>query len=145
MRNTWWVVCLALSACVEEPTPLTVRPEPLAGRWYSAVQVSEGEALYQVHCAICHGADGSATSAWRTPDENGIYPPPPLDGSAHTWHHPLALLDKTIIDGGAAFGGVMPGFGNVLDSNERHAIIAWCQSLWSDELYSRWQAIDARE
>lgn len=141
MRNAIWVVGIILYACVEDPVP----EQPLPGRWYSAAQVSAGADLYQTHCAVCHAADGSATADWRTPDENGIYPPPPLDGSAHTWHHPLAMLEQTIVDGGAPFGGVMPGFGSVLDSSERRAIIAWCQSLWSDEIYARWRTIDERE
>jgi mono/diheme cytochrome c family protein len=81
---------------------------------------------------------------WRTPDANGIYPPPPLNGSAHTWHHPLDVLDNTIVNGGAEFGGVMPGFGNTLDAKDRLAIIAWFQSLWTDDIYSRWKKIDER-
>jgi hypothetical protein len=67
-----------------------------------------------------------------------------LNGSAHTWHHPLDVLDSTITNGGAEFGGVMPGFGAVLGAADRLAIIAWFQSLWSDDIYQRWQEIDRR-
>jgi mono/diheme cytochrome c family protein len=115
------------------------------GRWYTAAQVEAGAPLYQVYCAVCHAADGSATAEWRTPGPDGNYPPPPLNGSAHTWHHPLEVLDGTIANGGAEFGGVMPGFGASLGRDERLAIIAWIQSLWSDEVYQRWAEIDGRD
>jgi mono/diheme cytochrome c family protein len=141
MRYAILMFGIILYACVEDSVP----EQPVPGRWYTAAQVSDGGSLYQGHCAVCHGADGSATAEWRTPDTNGVYPPPPLDGSAHTWHHPLDLLEQTIVDGGAKFGGVMPGFGTVLDRDERRAIIAWCQSLWSNDIYERWKAIDQRE
>ena len=83
----------------------------VAGRWYTMSQVEAGRPLYATHCAVCHGADGSATAEWRTPGPDGHYPPPPLNGTAHTWHHPLEQLDHSIATGGAEFGGVMPGFG----------------------------------
>ena len=118
--------------------------ETVPGRWYSEAQVSAGAPLYQTWCAACHGSDGSATPDWRILDENGNYPPPPLNGTAHTWHHPLEMLDHTIANGGIEYGGVMPGFGQVLDEDERHAIIAWCQSLWPDDIYEKWRQIDER-
>jgi len=118
--------------------------ENVPGRWYTVAQVESGAALYQMHCAACHAADGSATEEWRTPDADGNYPPPPLNGTAHTWHHPLEVLDNTIANGGIAFGGVMPGFADALSSDDRMAIIAWFQSLWPDDIYERWQAIDER-
>jgi len=118
---------------------------PLPGRWYTASQVTAGEPLYQQYCAVCHATDGSATAEWRTPDGNGNYPPPPLNGTAHTWHHPIEVLDQTIVSGGAEFGGVMPGFGAVLAEADRLAIIAWFQSLWTDDIYARWWAIEQRD
>ncbi len=114
------------------------------GRWYTAAQVESGETLYQLHCAACHAADGSATDEWRKLDFSGHYPPPPLNGTAHTWHHPLEVLDYTITNGGVAFGGVMPGFAESLSSDQRLAVIAWFQSLWSDDIYASWEVIDIR-
>jgi mono/diheme cytochrome c family protein len=54
------------------------------------------------------------------------------------------VLDQTIANGGIAFGGVMPGFASVLPRDERLAVIAWLQSLWPDDIYASWKAIDAR-
>jgi len=117
---------------------------PVDGRWYSLEQVELGSGLYAMHCAVCHAADGSSTTEWRTLDVNGNYPPPPLNGTAHTWHHPLEMLDDTIANGGVQFGGVMPGFAAVMDQSERLAVVAWFQSLWPDDIYLKWQEIDSR-
>ena len=138
MRIAIILFLVSLSACAE------TAEETVPGRWYTAAQVEAGEPLYQTYCAVCHAADGSATADWRTLDENGNYPPPPLNGTAHTWHHPLDMLSSTIAEGGAAFGGVMPGFGAALSETDRLAIIAWFQSLWSDDIYRRWAEINAR-
>ena len=72
MRYAILMFGIILYACVEDSVP----EQPVPGRWYTAAQVSDGESLYQGHCAVCHGVDGSATAEWRTPDTNGVYPPP---------------------------------------------------------------------
>ena len=61
-----------------------------------------------------------------------------MDGSAHAWHHPLALLDKVIRDGGAPLGGVMPAWGEVLNADQRLAVIASLQARWSPKIYDIW-------
>jgi mono/diheme cytochrome c family protein len=135
------LVALLVAGCGNADTPAT----PVAGRWYSAEQVERGSGLYQQYCAVCHAADGSATAEWRTIGPDGHYPPPPLNGTAHTWHHSLEVLDDTIAVGGGQFGGVMPGFGASLDHNDRLAVIAWFQSLWPDEIYTKWLEINSRD
>jgi mono/diheme cytochrome c family protein len=134
------ILLFLVAACSGNAPEQTTVP----GRWYTAAQADSGEALYQLHCAACHAADGSATAGWRKLDSSGHYPPPPLNGTAHTWHHPLEMLDYTIANGGVAFGGVMPGFEESLSSEERQAVIAWFQSLWPDDIYERWKAIEER-
>lgn len=110
------------------------------GRWYTTQQVAQGAKLYQTHCAACHGPEAASTSAWRTPGADGYYPPPPLNGSAHAWHHPLSQLRRTVREGGIALGGVMPPFQDVLDAQQIDAILAWIQSLWSALIYQQWEA-----
>ena len=112
-------------------------PDPNA-RWYDERQVAAGEPLYRQHCAVCHGRRAVGTANWRRKGAGGAYPPPPLNGTAHTWHHPLAVLRRTIDRGGAPLGGVMPAFGGKLDDEERDAIIAYIQSLWPDETHRIW-------
>ena len=121
-------------------------PEALTvpGRWYTQLQVDAGQSLYDAHCSVCHGNDGSATADWRPPAAPGPYPPPPLNGTAHTWHHSLALLNYTIENGGAEFDGLMPGFAGVLDQEQRLSVIAYLQEWWPDDIYAQWVVIDAR-
>jgi len=113
--------------------------DTVLGRWYTQDQVAQGNVLFSNHCASCHGDSAEGTLEWRTTDADGNYPPPPLDGSAHAWHHPLSTLKQTIEFGGARFGGVMPGFAGTLSEDEAQATIAYFQSFWSDDVYARWQ------
>jgi thiol:disulfide interchange protein DsbC len=107
-------------------------------RWYSDEQVTQGEQLFRQNCSSCHGQNAEATPNWKQTDANGNYPPPPLNGSAHAWHHNLDLLRRTIRDGGAKLGGQMPGFEGSLSAAEIDSVIAFFQSKWSDEIYERW-------
>lgn len=113
-------------------------------RWYSWQQVQNGRDIYQQYCAECHQPDASGTASWRQPGPDGKYPPPPLDGSAHTWHHHLDGLRRTVRMGGVPLGGSMPAFGDKLSAREIDAVLAWVQSRWPDKTYTAWSAINAR-
>ena len=108
-------------------------------RWYSEAQAARGNSLYQVNCAVCHKQDASGTGNWKQRDAEGKLPPPPLNGTAHAWHHPLSVLRRTVRLGGVPLGGTMPGFADKLSAEEIDAILAWIQSHWSDEVYRVWQ------
>jgi mono/diheme cytochrome c family protein len=69
---------------------------------------------------------------------DGSFPPPPLNGTAHTWHHPISLLLHTINNGGKALGGQIPAFGGKLSDAEKTAVIAYFQNRWPDEIYDAW-------
>jgi len=75
---------------------------------------------------------------WRQKLDDDSFPPPPLNGSAHAWHHPRSVLLQVIDNGGAEFGGKMPAFASILDSQQKLAAIAYIQSLWDDETYAKW-------
>jgi len=107
-------------------------------RWYSEQQVADGEKLFRQNCASCHGANAEATPNWKETDSNGNYPPPPLNGTAHAWHHDMGVLRRTIREGGARLGGQMPGFEERLNAAEIDSVIAFFQSKWPDEIYQRW-------
>ena len=109
-------------------------------RWYDDATLSKGDALFQQNCASCHKADASGTVEWKKPDANGKYPPPPLNGTAHAWHHDLELLKQTIRDGGAKLGGVMPAFKDKLSDQDIEAVIAYFQSKWPDKVYAGWES-----
>ncbi|MEW8027409.1 MAG: cytochrome c [Candidatus Thiodiazotropha sp.] len=118
-----------------------IRSMPV-GRWYDRQQVARGSELYQQFCAECHKPDASGTLNWQQLDANGNYPPPPLNGTAHTWHHPLSVLRRTVKFGGIPLGGTMPGFGEKLKPQQIDDILAWVQSNWSDEIYAIWYERD---
>ncbi|MFW2440341.1 MAG: thioredoxin fold domain-containing protein [Arenicellales bacterium] len=107
-------------------------------RWYSDEQAARRAGLYASHCAECHKVNAEGTENWRQKDSNGKYPPPPLNGTAHAWHHSKEVLAKTIQDGGIKSGGVMPAFKDKLDAVQTLDVIAFFQSKWGDKVYSAW-------
>lgn len=130
--TTLLVLVLTLSACG--------KPEATVdGRWYTQEQVQLGQTLFKNNCASCHGEQAQGLAAdWKQPLADGSYPPPPLNGSAHAWHHPLSVLKRTIAQGGLPLGGKMPAFAQTLNEQEQLAAIAFFQSLWRDEIYQAW-------
>lgn len=129
------VIVGALAACSEAPEKAAAT---LSGRWYTVTQVETGQTVFRTHCAGCHGLQAQGTADWRRRDAAGNLPPPPLNGSAHAWHHPLAQLIQYVRDGGVPLGGTMPAFGASLDDAEIRSAIAYFQTYWSDEIYQRW-------
>ena len=107
-------------------------------RWYNQSDVDRGSELFQQNCSSCHGANAEGTLDWKTTDSNGKYPPPPLNGSAHAWHHSKEVLKKTIREGGAALGGLMPAFSEALSDQDMDFVIAYFQSKWPDDIYQKW-------
>jgi len=107
-------------------------------RWYTKNQVATGKKLFAVNCASCHGANAEKSLNWRQKLADGSYPPQPLNGSAHSWHHSFAQLINQINNGGAQYGGTMPGFRGVLNDEEKKDIISYFQSFWNDQIYKAW-------
>ena len=134
-------IVISFAGCAPAAPPESA----VEGRWYTHEQVGRGRDQYQQHCAVCHGRLGEGLAEdWKTPDANGNYPPPPLNGTAHTWHHPTDILLRTIENGGVPLGGVMPAFGSALNEDEAREVIAYFQSLWTDDIYARWAEINER-
>ena len=114
------------------------REENVAGRWYTPSQLEHGRVVFKNNCAGCHGENAQGTFRWNKKLADGSYPPPPLNGSAHTWHHPKRLLKRTIDNGGIPVGGKMPAFKDKLTEQDKEAVIAFFQSYWPDEIYAEW-------
>ena len=121
------LVTVSAAACASEE-----------GRWYSDQQIVVGQQVFKQNCAACHGEQAQGTLEWRKRDANGNLPPPPLNGAAHAWHHPMSVLLRTIERGGVPLGGTMPAFANQLVQEDRLAAIAYFQDFWSDEIYRGW-------
>ena len=111
-------------------------------RWYSKQQVQDGSTIFEENCSDCHGPQAGGKAAnWKQKLEDGSFPPPPLDGSAHAWHHSRSVLLGVINDGGFAYGGKMPAFKHVLKKEEKLAAIAYFQDFWDDETYHQWEVM----
>ncbi len=108
-----------------------------------AALLSQGQDLFRAHCAICHGQNAEGTvENWQQRDAAGKLPPPPLNGTAHAWHHSLNALARTIREGTRSIGGSMPPWGGTLSDDEIFAIIVWFSSLWPDEIYAVWMEMN---
>jgi len=107
----------------------------------NAVQVAQGKAVYDRHCASCHGTRLEGQSNWREKLANGRLPAPPHDESGHTWHHPDAVLfgitKHGLVPGKYAppkYESDMPAFAGILADEEIWAVLAYIKSTWSDEI-----------
>jgi mono/diheme cytochrome c family protein len=125
---------------VEPAPPVAAPAEPknLAARKLDPEKIKRGEAVYRANCANCHGPNGEATPGWRNPGADGRYPPPPLDGSAHAWHHSTETLERMIRVGSPADIGGMPAWDGKLTNQQIDDVIVWIKSLWPDEVYDIW-------
>jgi mono/diheme cytochrome c family protein len=112
---------------------LLAAPAQAESRWYDQADIDKGATLFKQNCASCHGQNAEGTADWKKTDADGNYPPPPLNGTAHAWHHNKELLKRTILEGGVKLGGVMPGFAGQLSDQDIDAVIAFFQSKWPEK------------
>ncbi len=120
---------LFLAACDNAPTAETQNQ-----------QVSQGKQVFETHCQECHGINARGiVKDWQKPGVDGKYPAPPLNGTAHTWHHDTKSLLGTINRGGIPLGGSMPAFKDTLENDEKNAVLTYIQSLWPEDIYKAWK------
>jgi mono/diheme cytochrome c family protein len=126
---TTMLATLMVAACSSEKT-LGADPS-------NARQVAAGKAVYDRHCAACHGANLEGQPEWRSRLPNGRMPAPPHDDSGHTWHH-----DDEVLFGLTKFGiappygpsgyqSDMPAFGSTLSDQQIWDVLAYIKSRWS--------------
>lgn len=102
-----------------------------------AAQIAQGQALYGVRCASCHGKNLEGQPNWKTPLPNGRLPAPPHDRTGHTWHHADAALTGITKLGLKPFAGDnyesdMPVFATILSDEEIEAIVTYIKSTWPE-------------
>jgi mono/diheme cytochrome c family protein len=115
------VVALALAALVAGAVALVRAPLPPSPRG-----PEPGRALFQAHCASCHGAAGRGDS-WRA---RLLFLRPGNLASPAMASLPDQYLADVIRHGGATFGKPgMPSFGFVLSDAEIEAVIQYVRSL----------------
>lgn len=120
----------------------------------NAVERHPGSALYQGHCASCHGAELEGQPNWRSLNPEGTLPAPPHDESGHTWHHGDQLLFEYVKHGGAktmasrgaaSFKSAMPGFVGALSDDEIWDVLAYLKSHWSQRARAYQRQMTANE
>ena len=92
-------------------------------------QIAQGQALYGMRCASCHGKNLEGQPNWQTPLPNGRMPAPPHDKTGHTWHHADKALAGVTKFGLKPFAGDnyesdMPAFGTILNDDEIEAMFS---------------------
>ncbi len=97
--------------------------------------MDEGGKLFAGYCASCHGPRAEGTEQWKKPDAQGMYPPPPLNGTGLAWHHSHPQLLQTIRE---STQGNMPGWQTLLSDAQISSVIAHFQSYWPDWGYQLW-------
>ncbi len=98
-----------------------------------------GKTTFEKNCISCHGASAQGLSKdWKQKLPNGNFPAPPLNGTAHAWHHSPKVLLTTINNGGAVLGGWMPGFKDKLSEDEKQGLLDYIYSLWPAELQQKY-------
>lgn len=123
------IIALALAGC-----------DSASNARATSQQIASGKQVFEDHCLRCHGVKARGQiEDWQKPGADGKYPAPPLDGSAHAWHHNMKVLRGTIDRGGIPLGGTMPAFNDTLNEDQKTAVLAYIQSLWPDEVYQIWK------
>ena len=142
------MAALFLAACASTGSPVIINetavpPLPTL----NPDRVAQGGQLYAQHCAECHGANLEGAPDWKRALADGSLPPPPHDGSGHTWHHPdLLLISITLNGGDPAYNSKMPAFGDKLTEDEATAILDFVKSKWGkDEREFQWWVTYTRD
>ena len=124
---------------------VTPPPPPPGAHARDAKLVAQGQAVYEQHCADCHGKNLEGEPDWRTKKPDGTLPAPPHDESGHTCHHHDQLLFDYTKHGGQAlapdgFKSGMPAFGETLSDDDIWAVLAFIKSRWPAEIQNRQRA-----
>lgn len=104
----------------------------------SPTLVAEGEKLFNANCTKCHGDKGIGESSdVYIRDERGdlVATPaaPPLDDTAHAWHHTDGELVGIILNGSPQRNTRMMAWKEILSEDDARAIVAYIKSLWSQK------------
>ena len=116
---------LLLTSCFSDDAPI------------SSAQL--GQVTFEQNCVSCHGKNGEGiVKDWKKRQADGSYPAPPVNGSAHAWHHSPKTLLSTINNGGAKLGGQMPAFKDQLSEEEKQALLDYMYSLWPKDIQAKY-------
>lgn len=100
--------------------------------------INSGRAIYEQHCASCHGANAEGTPNWQERDARGELPAPPHNAEGHTWRHSDAALYEMVSKGwrdpfNKSKRLTMPAFGGEMSPAQIRAVIGYLKTLWTPE------------
>jgi mono/diheme cytochrome c family protein len=139
------ILLLFLAACASDtPTKTEIEtavstPIPAPTATPTPDPAVLGSEAFTSTCAACHGsnAEGYANELNA----------PALTAAEHASEHPDQLIHDWIVNGKLGLGRQMPPQGENLTDEEVHAVIAYLQTLWTEEqlvvqqdITSRWPA-----
>ncbi len=141
------LVLVLLSACGKKEQP----PAPPAAESLSEApaekapvfdieRVNRGAALYQSHCAQCHGPQAQGHPDWKRGRKEGFAAAPPLNGTGTDWKlSKQQMMD--IIRNGRKLNGVpvMPAWKGRVKDRQIEDIITWFQATWPADVYQKWR------
>lgn len=149
MKKTEWLifftVLVALNACYSVNVLAGSSTPPATQQQLDPKQVALGNKVFQNNCSVCHGNEAQGAENWTRPGPDGKYPPPPLNGSGHMWHHSREVLLGTILGGSPGGQGNMPAWKGRLSRQEIEAVITWLQSKWPQPIYEAWREMQVEE
>ncbi|MBC8210499.1 MAG: cytochrome c [Gammaproteobacteria bacterium] len=129
---TLMISSITLSSCSHEE-----RPDPF--------YLMEGEAIYKVECASCHGAQLEGQAGWKTRRADGKLAAPPQDASGQSWKKSretlAAIIHSGMVEPHAPAGYIsdMPAFANKLSEHQINNVLLYIESHWTPEIIS-WRA-----
>lgn len=120
------IIIVSLTLGCVSSTPESEKPVP--------PPISKGEALYQKYCVSCHGEKGVGENPLNiyATDEYGVIAPP-LDESAHAWHHTDEALVEVILEGSSR-NPRMKSWKDVLTEEDARDLVGYIKSLWSPRI-----------
>ena len=100
--------------------------------------INSGRAIYEQHCASCHGANAEGAPNWQERDARGELPAPPHNAEGHTWRHSDAALYEMVSKGwrdpfNKSKRLTMPAFGGEMSPAQIRAVIGYLKTLWTPE------------
>jgi len=126
-----------IAACkpTDDQRPIRLKPN-------NSQLVAQGQALYKIHCAECHGANLEGQENWKVRDANGFLPAPPHDESGHTWHHSDQMLFEITKYGVQKFAGedyksAMPAYADTLTDTEIISVLSYIKNSWPENVRKR--------
>lgn len=139
------LITFGIAGCDQQPKVMSSSTGLIPKRSYDEQQLALGKQVFTENCAKCHGDNAQGAKNWHQRNADGSFPPPPLNGTGHAWHHSLEVLSDVISNGSQSGQGNMPAWKDKLTRDQIDATIMWFQSLWPDQVYAAWFEMQQRK